>query len=85
MTVKAQGKTFEFFEDEAREVMKQLFGQMKRNDIINTLERNDLPTDDKTVDHIAENLFEEIMERDDMYWELEDKNILYLAGKMGIA
>ena len=79
MTVKAQGKTFEFSEDEAREVMKQLFGQMKRNDIINTLERNDLPTDDKTVDHIAENLFEEITEHDEMYWELEDKNILFLC------
>lgn len=65
-------------EDDAKILVKELFGQMKRADIENTLDRNNLPYDEKTVDRIAESLFEEITERDEMYWDLEDKNILYL-------
>lgn len=65
-------------EDDAKILVKELFGQMKRADIENTLDRNNLPYDEETVKHIAESLFEEITERDEMYWDLEDKNILYL-------
>lgn len=65
-------------EDVAEILVKELFGQMKKADIENTLDSKNLPYDEETVDRIAESLFEEIMERDEMYWELEDKNILYL-------
>lgn len=79
VTVKVQGKTFEFSEDEAREVMKQLFGQIERPYIELAFANHDMPVDEATVDYIAENLFEEIAECDEMFWELEEKNIFWLA------
>ena len=36
-------------EDKAKILVKELFGQMKRADIENTLDRNDLPCDEETV------------------------------------
>lgn len=78
MTVKVQGKSFEFSEDEAREVMKQLFGQYF--DFRGTLEYRDIEADDKMMDFIEKNLFDEVLD-DDMFWDLLEKNVLWIADR----
>lgn len=79
------GKKTYFTDDEARNIAKELFAQAKIDDVENALDRMDIKATSEQKIKIAENLFEEIFDRDDEYWELEDKNILYLAGELGIA
>ena len=76
MTVKAQGKTFEFTEDEAREVMKQLFGQYF--DVRKNLEDRGIEAGNKMVDFIEKNLFDEVM-TDNEFWDSLDRSIFRLS------
>ena len=80
MTVKVQGKTFEFSENEAREVMKQLFGQYL--DVHKNLEDRGIEADDKMVDFIEKNLFDEVM-TDNEFWDSLDRSIFWLADRFG--
>ena len=79
------GKKTYITDEEARNIAKELFAQAKIDDVENALDRMDIKATSEQKKEIANNLFEEIFDRDDEYWELEDKNILYLAGKIGIA
>lgn len=79
------GKKTYFTDDEARNIAKELFAQAKIDDVENALVRMDIEATPLQVEKIADSLYHEIFENDEEYWELEDKNILYLAGKMGIA
>lgn len=79
------GKKTYFTDDEARNIAKELFAQQKTETIENALVRMDIEATPLQVEKIADSLYHEIFENDEEYWELEDKNILYLAGKMGIA
>lgn len=79
------GKKTYFTDDEARNIAKELFAQAKIDDVENALDRMDIKATSEQKKEIANNLFEEIFDRDDEYWEIEDKNILYLAGELGIA
>lgn len=70
---------------QADAIARQIFMQQKIDDVENALDRMDIKATPLQVEKIADSLYHEIFENDEEYWELEDKNILYLAGKMGIA
>ena len=71
--------------EDAEIFIKQIFAQQKISDIENALDRMNIKASAEQVKKIADDLYEEIFEHDEEYWELEDKNILYLAGELGIA
>lgn len=79
------GKKTYFTDDEARNIAKELFAQAKIDDVENALDRMNIEATPLQVEKIADSLYDEIFEHDEEYWELEDKNILYLAGELGIA
>ena len=70
---------------QADAIARQIFMQQKIDDVENALDRMGIEATPLQVEEIADSLYYEIFEHDEEYWELEDKNILYLAGKMGIA
>ena len=80
MTVKVQGKTFDFSENKAREVMKQLFGQYF--DVRKNLEDRGIEADNKMVDFIEKNLFDEVM-TDNEFWDSLDRSIFWLSDRFG--
>lgn len=72
-------------DSDAEVFIRQIFAQMKRSDVANALDRVNIKATPEQVKQIADSLYDEIFERDELYFELEDKNILYLAGQLGIA
>jgi len=78
-------KRIDLTDKQADAIAREIFMQQKINDVENALDRMDIEATPLQIEQIADNLYHEIFENDEEYWELEDKNILYLAGKMGIA
>jgi len=71
-------------DEEATDIAKQIFTQQKISDVGFVLNNKNIKATQEQIEKIAENLYDEIFEHDDLYFELEDKNILYLAEKYGI-
>ena len=84
MTYRVNNKTFEFAEEEIPAILAFLFAQVKINDVENALSRMNIEASAADVEKIAFNLYDEIFFHDEEYWELEDKNIYYLAERMGL-
>lgn len=61
------GKKTYFTDDEARNIAKELFAQAKIDDVGNALDRMDIKATSEQKKEIANNLFEEIFDRDDEY------------------
>ena len=78
-------KRIDLTDKQADAIAREIFMQQKINDVENALDRMDIEATPLQIEQIADNLYHEIFENDEEYWELEDKNILYLAGTMGIA
>lgn len=69
---------------EATGLMRRIFEQVKVPDVAETLDRMNKAATADQIRRIAGNLFDAIFEHDEEYWELEDKNILYLAEQMEV-
>ncbi len=78
------GRCINLENEEAEGVAKQIFAQQKVQDVANALDRLNKEATAGQIKRIADNLYSEIFEHDEDYWELEDKNILYLAEQMGL-
>ena len=78
-------KRIDLTDKQADAIAREIFMQQKINDVENALDRMEFEATPLQIEQIADNLYHEIFENDEEYWELEDKNILYLAGTMGIA
>ncbi len=70
--------------EQAHEAISQIFAFIKKDVVRDILaEKTSIPSDEQ-IEEIAGKLFDEIHDNDDMYWDLEEKNVLWLAGEMGL-
>lgn len=74
----------ELSKEQANEAISQIFTFINKGVVEAVLMERNLNATDEQIEEIAGKLFDEIFSRDDMYWELEEKNVLWLAGQMGL-
>ena len=71
-------------DEDAEIFIRQIFAQKKISAVKNALDRMNKKATPEQVKQIADSLYDEIFEHDELYWEMEDKNILYLAEQNGL-
>jgi hypothetical protein len=85
MKLNVQGlPEIELNKEQAQEAISQIFAFIKKDVVGDVMTERNLNATDEQIEEIASKLFDEIHDNDDMYWDLEEKNVLWLAGQMGL-
>ena len=74
----------ELNKEQANEAVSRIFAFIKKDVVEDILAEKNLNATDEQIEEIASKLFDEIHDNDDMYWDLEEKNVLWLAGQIGL-